>query len=403
MKRTACWLGLLAVLGTASAQGANQEIRALFQPDPSQPNKNVFINKTPNSGYCAIYPAQCADNSTFSIQIPVGFDSRGVITPGESLSLKVPANWRQLTVVNQVTRETETVDVRIVGIGSKYVLSDTAANLVGVSDALEGHQKLWTSSSWVYAPSPCLYSGHGAYGPEHYTFFWKAPIEAACTKVAAYKIPWMTFEHLDFTYELRTPNPLGMSSGLYTGSLSYTIGPGGDFDMGSMMLPRDNNLTLDFVLDVQHTLKVDLPPGGNKVVLEPEGGWQRWLDGGHKPTRIFREQRFNISASSRFKVMMICDAIGFGPCRMQGGRGGGKLDVAIAMPPGISGPPGHPPGPTYLSNGTWVGPFQPEKYVERKPGVLIFDMNRFSIITELQSGQAATYHSTVTIIWDSEV
>jgi len=31
---------------------------------------------------------------------------------------------------------------------------------------------------------------------------------------------------MDYAYELKTPNPLGMSSGQYTGTLDYTIGPG---------------------------------------------------------------------------------------------------------------------------------------------------------------------------------
>jgi hypothetical protein len=403
MKTMASCLGLLAALSMTSAEAVNQEIRALFQPDPSQPNKNVFVNKTPNSGYCASYPEECTAQNMFSIQIPVRFNSARALIPGDSLALKAPANWRQLTVTNQVTRETETVEVRIIGIGSQFVLSRPAAELVGVTDILEGHQKLWTNSSWVYAPSPCRYSGIGAFTPATYRFFWKTPVEATCTKFAAYRIPSMYFDTLDFAYELRTPNPLGMSSGLYTGALTYTLGPGGDFQMGAIMGPDDGSLTLDFVLDVQHTLKVDLPPGGNKVVLEPAGGWQRWMESGHKPTRIYREQTFNISASSRFKVMMLCDAFGFNPCKMQGGRGGAQLLVAINMPPGISGPPGWPPGPVHLTNNVWRGPFQPEQYVDRKPGTLLFEMDKYSIITELQSGQAATYRAAVTIIWDSEV
>ena len=71
------------------------------------------------------------------------------------------------------------------------------------------------------------------------------------------------------------------------------------------------NLTLDFVLDVQHTLKVDLPPGGNKVALEPEGGWQR-LDRRRSQARAGSTaiRLFYLSASSRFKVMMLCNSTG---------------------------------------------------------------------------------------------
>jgi hypothetical protein len=125
----------------------------------------------------------------------------------------------------------------------------------------------------------------GFYGARTYAFFWKTPDERACVKVANFPIPAMTYEYLDFAYELRTPNPLGMSSGLYTGSLSYRLGPGGDFDFGDVMIPNDPDLTLDFVLDVQHTLKVEIPPGGDKVKLVPAGGWQSWLHAGRRPRK----------------------------------------------------------------------------------------------------------------------
>lgn len=390
MKRTTGWLGLLAALSLPATQAANQEIRATFEPDASQPNKNVFINKTPNSGYCAAYPGQCADNNTFSIQIPVRFDSTRAITPGapgDALALKVPANWRQLTVSNRDTGESETVEVRITGIGSDFILSDTAANLVGVSDILEGHQRLWSNSSWVYAPMPCQYSGVGAYTPNTYRFFWKAPVETWCSKVAAYRIPSMSFDTLDFAYELRTPNPLGMSSGLYTGTLSYTLGPNGDFQMGSMMVPNDSNLTLDFVLEVQHTLKVDLPPGGNKVVLEPEGGWHRWIQGSGRPVRIYRDQLFHLSASSRFKVMIQCESwTAFGTdCRMVGDKNylpfpnASWVHTKLTLPAGITGPGGAPVKDLLLKRYEWLGPFEPSLYVNRKPGNLRFEMPQEAI------------------------
>ncbi|MBV4477096.1 hypothetical protein [Pseudomonas botevensis] len=403
-------LGLLAALGMTSAEAANQEIRALFQPDSSQPNKNVFVNKTPNSGYCTIDPSQCTDNNMFSIQLPIRFESAGPIDPGrpgDSIALKVPANWRQLTVTNQVTGESETVEVRIIGVGSRYVLSQSAASLVGVTNILEGHQKLWTNSSWVYAPAPCSYSGVGFYSPETYRFFWKAPVEDSCTKVAAYRIPTMAFDSLDFAYELRTPNPLGMSSGLYTGSLTYTVGPSGDFQMGSMMIPNDSNITLDFVLDVQHTLKVELPPGGDKVQMEPEGGWQRWINDGKKPTYIYRDQQFFISSSTRFKVMLQCSAAGTGAtlCDMGGSAGHSRFAIRMILPDGIVMPGNNYPS-SYafpLYNNLWTGPFEPMRYVDRKPGILRFYMESWDIDFMLRPGLNGTMRGNATIIWDSEV
>lgn len=404
MNRYTYGLALWLAVTMPAAQAANQEIRALFQPDPSQPSKNVFINKTPNSGYCANYPSECADNSMFSIQLPIRFDSTRAILAGDALSIRVPANWRQLTVTHAETQEVENVEVRIVGIGSDFFLSAPATELTGEKDPLLAHRQLWTSSSWVNAPAPCLYSGVGVYTPATYRFFWKTPVEAACTKVAAFDIPSMYFNTLDFAYELRTPNPLGMSSGLYTGSMSYSIGAGGDFELGPLLVPNDGVLSLDFVLDVQHTLKVDLPPGGNKVMLEPEGGWMRWIDSGRKPTRIFRDQLFYISASSRFNVRMQCDSTGGSRCKLGSPRGNvTEVETFLTLPAGISGPGGGNVNLLKLLHDTWIGPFQPGVYLDRKVGSLRFEMPRDAIDFLIRPGLSDTLSGSITIIWDSEV
>ncbi|MHC8349071.1 hypothetical protein ACYZT7_06725 [Pseudomonas sp. RT4P38] len=396
-------LGLLAALSAPSALAASQEITALFQPDPGQPNKNVFINKTPNTGYCALYPAQCTDNGMFSIQIPVRFNSQRAMNRGEILQLRAPANWRKLTVTNAQTQEQETVEVRIIGLGSQYVLSHPAAELTGETTALKGHEQLWKEGAWVYASPPCQYSGVGAYTADQFRFFWKAPQEELCTKTTQFHIPAISMNTMDIAYELRTPNPLGMSTGLYTGSLTYTLGPQADFMFGSLMYPDDAALTLDFVLDVQHTLKVDLPPGGNKVSLEPAGGWQQWIDGGRKPTSIFRDQMFYISASSRFKVMMQCASSSGGDrCQMSGGGKTADVTTRMTLPAGITNG-GYPVNRYLLQHNVWSGIFQPGQYVNRQIGMLHFAIPSDSIQRLLEPGTSASLSTDITIIWDSEV
>jgi hypothetical protein len=399
---TGCVLAL--ALTVLPAQAVNQEIRALFQPDPAQPSKNLFVNQTPNSGYCFNFPPQCAANNIFSIELPVRYRSTRALQPGDDVSLRVPVGWRSLTVTNQDTQETEVVEVSITGIGSRFVLSDSVEKLTGV-EAPTGHDILWTSQSgWLYAPAPCLGTGVAGYGPDFYRFFWRMRVEAPCTKTAAFAIPSMYYDNIDFAYELKTPNPLGMTSGLYTGSLTYTMGPGGDFDLGTMFQPDDSSLTLDFVLDVQHTLKVDLPPGGNNVSLEPVGGWARWIDSGRKPTRIFRDQPFHISASSRFKVMLLCSSQGGNTCNLGSPKGNTtSVQVSMTLPPGITHGGGHAVTRLPLRFNNWIGPFQPGLYVDRKPGAIHFDMTPFDIDFLLKdSGINDRLRGNVTIIWDSE-
>jgi hypothetical protein len=393
---------LALALAMPAAHAINQEVRALFQPDPSQPGKNLFVNQTPNSGYCANYPVQCAGRNMFSIELPVRYTSHRALIPGDGVSLKVPADWRRLTITNQDTQESEVVEVRITGIGSNYILSDPVQKITGATSDPEGHDKLWTSSGWLYAPSPCLGSGLAGYGPLNYRFFWLTPAEASCVKTTPYHIRLMSFEKVDFSYELKTPNPLSMSSGLYTGSITYTMGPGRDFHMGYMMYPDDDTLTLDFVLDVQHTLKVDLPPGGNKVSLEPEGGWAPWIDSGRKPKRIFRDQPFYISASSRFKVMMLCNSQGGPYCNLGSPLGNSvQVKVSMSLPAGIEGT-GGPVNRIPLNVNNWSTSFQPSVYVERKPGALHFELEPGAIDFLLRPGLNDRLRGNITIIWDSD-
>ncbi|POA17196.1 hypothetical protein C1886_23215 [Pseudomonas sp. FW300-N1A1] len=405
------WLGLLTMVASPSVGAVTQEIRALFTPDSANPQSNKFINKTPSTGYCEYYPDICRNSDTFSIRLLTQLESNKAIEadagPRNSAMFKVPGGWRSLTVTNADTGEVETVEVRISGVGSNYVLSDTAANLTGASNAGEGHNQLWKGAGWVNPAPPCTTTGMGFYGASTYAFFWKTPDESACVKVANFPIPAMTYGYLDFAYELRTPNPLGMSSGLYTGSLSYRLGPGGDFDFGDVMIPNDSDLTLDFVLDVQHTLKVDIPPGGEKVQLVPAGGWQSWLQAGRRPVRLFRDQTFNISASSRFKMQLECEFGGFPyDCMLNDpvSRRSVELSVSISLPNGLMDSAGQPVKRQRLRAGAANAlQFQPGFYVDRAPGILHFEIPQRQMEFMLQPGVASRYAGNVTVIWDSEV
>ncbi|MGE1176562.1 phage baseplate upper protein [Pseudomonas sp. BW7P1] len=406
MKKTFSWLGLLTVLSMPLAQGANQEIRALFQPDPSKPWKNTFINKTPNSGYCATYPDQCEANNMFSIQVPIRFSSAGSLPQYTSIRVKAPANWRRLTVTNQQTQESHAVEVRIIGLGSRYRLSQPVTELTGESDVREGHRKLWLNDSWVYAPAPCQYSGVGAYNPLGYQFFWKTPQEEECIKYSAFRIPDIQFDSLDIAYELRTPDPLAMSAGLYTGSLTYSVGHGADFSMGTSLVVDDHNVTLDFVLDVQHTLKVDLPPGGNRIALEPEGGWQPWLNTRRIPERLYRDQTFHISASSRFKMFLQCGRGTISDCYLfnDADTVAARLFISVTLPNGLTDESGKPVRRRLLrpiADGYAV--FQPGMYVDRQQGTLHFDVEKASIKTMLTMDRGNKYSNTVVVVFDSEI
>ncbi|PRA29208.1 hypothetical protein [Pseudomonas poae] len=408
LKALAC-LGVSCLLWAAPASALVQDITAVFRPDASKPDENTFTNTTPVTGYCQMAPGQCADNKTFSIRLPVSAQSSGPLMakpadPRQGAYWKAPAQWRSVTVVNMFGEE-ETVELRISGIGSRHQFDRHVAELVGGGvSALQGHQRLWVGSSWVNPPSPCRYSGVGFYGDFTYQFLWKTPVEEGCAKIPNYPIPDMRYEYLDIAYELRTPNPLTMSTGVYSGVLNFGIGPHQDFDFGDVMLPNDSQLMLSFTLDVQHILKVDLPPGGERVELLPQGGWQAWLQHGRPPARLLRDQTVRLTASSRFKMLLECSVIAGNTCGLKNGAGEQvPVQVAVTLPSGLSDGAGQSVNKRPLRlDGSGTELFQPSSYVDNRPAVLHFEVAKDDVGTML-SHPGSTYSGGVTVVWDSEV
>lgn len=397
-------------LFSLSALAMTQEIRAVYVPDPANPQTNKFINQTPQSGYCGQYPNDCKRYNLMGFSLPIRFASVQAIRPGGSerdgAMFKMPAQWRSLTVRNIVTGEVEMVEMRIGGFGTRYVLSDTASELTGVPGEYESHEALWVGRGWHAAPRPCESGTMASYGPDFYRFFWFTPAEAVCGKQTAFLIPWMSYDYLDVAYELRTPNPLGMSTGIYAGELTYSVGPGQDIDAGDNLLPDTSSLTFRVLLDAQHVLKVDIPPGGNKVALVPQGGWQAWLQQGSKPTRLFRDQTFNLSASSRFKMFFECEYAGVGACALRDAATGAtdaQVYLSVSLPDSITDSAGQPVKRRPLSNNAQGTTFQPARYLDRAPATLHFEIPSVYVEQMLQPGQGKRYVGNVTVIWDSDV
>lgn len=396
---------LIALAYITTAQGVEMNVRAEFKPDSSKPFFNTFENKTPNSGYCANFPAQCS-GGMFSLRSPIIFNSITPITanhtdPRQGALFSVPTQWRDFTVTHSQTLEQETVRIRIKGFGSEYRISNIIGLVGGGVSASEAHSLLWRTR-WVTAPTNCLYSGVGYYNSTIYGFFWQTPVQAPCQKQAQFDIPSMQYNFLDFAYEIKTPNPLGMSSGDYVGNFLYTLGPGQDFDMGDVMIPADPTLSLNFTLNVQHTLKVNIPPGGEKVELLPKGGWQQWLQKGLTPETLYRDQPFLISASSRFKMQLACERVIGNACAISNTSSDHEVpvEVMVSMPNGIGNDDGSAVSREKLS-ATTEQVFKSMHYVDQKPSLLHFEIQK-QYVSEMLSEQGK-YSGNITVVWDSDV
>lgn len=392
------------------ANAAVLDINAVFKPDSSAPHKNEFVNKTPSEGFCHQLPLACEPEGLFSLFAPIRFTANAPILanhadPRQGAMTRVPSTWRDVTVSHE-SGETRTLKLRIAGIGHSAQLPRDVSELTGGGN----WNDLWRGGAWINPPAPCQGVGWSLGGSYVYASFWKVPENAGvCFKQALFDIPLsFIYQNLMFGYQLKTPDPLLMKSGRYTGSITFGVGPGQDFDLGDVMQPDDSALTLNFDLDVQHTLKVDIPPGGEKVQLVPAGGWQSWLQAGRRPVNLFRDQTFNISASSRFKMFMECEFnhVNNQDCVLDDrvSRRGVRLQVRVSLPSGLTDMAGQPVRHLRLGRGVANALYlQPSFYVDRAPGILHFEVPQSAMEFMLAPGAGPFYRGKVTVIWDSEI
>lgn len=400
--------GLIGCAMSAWVQAGTAEIRAQFRPDPANPMFNQFKNITPSSGYCDHFIAFCTPRNLFSLQMPLGGlpqTTGGPVPanhsdPRQGAYWKVPSHWQTIDVVN-LAGDREQVEIRISGIGGR---ADHGGD-VNVITGGGGYEALWSTGRWHNAPSPCV-PGGGLNGTSYYVvWFWLVPENAsACSTRALFDLPNFNYRYIHFGYELRTPNPLTMPTGIYRGSVTYTVGPGMDFDFGDRIVTHDNIVTLEFTLDVEHTLKVELPPGGDRIELLPEGGWQAWLNQGRRPARLFRDQTFTLAASSRFKMNLECGLVIGNTCGLRNGEGDEvPVQIAVTLPYGLRDQYDQPVNKLPLRlDGVGSELFQPLHYVDNRSGKLHFEVGQDDV-GEMLKTPGTTYSGTATVVWDSEV
>ena len=116
--------------------------------------------------------------------------------------------------------------------------------------------------------------------------------------------------NFDFTYALVVPARFSMRSGTYTGSVTYSVGgtgSGADFDLGDNVQLTDDQIQVNFDLQVRHDLAVMFPDKAPVVHLAPAGGWEQWTEYGKVPQRLQQRLPFQISSSGEFEVSLRCD------------------------------------------------------------------------------------------------
>ncbi|MBA1205379.1 hypothetical protein G7009_27105 [Pseudomonas capeferrum] len=210
---------------------------------------------------------------------------------------------------------------------------------------------------------------------------------------------------MSVAYTLELPPTYRVKPGIYRGSVTYSIGTGGDFDFGNEVTAlNDNSLTINVVLDVQHTFLLEFPQAADRVVLEPPGGWSAWLEGGRVPTRLYSELSMRLWSSGPLKVYKLCEYDVGDVCGIRNRRGEEvPLKVAITLPYGIRYQGWQTVRQKALPTGRAAAlELESQLPTANGPGQLHFEVAQDDLRPMLDRG-AELYSGKVTVVFDAEI
>lgn len=287
---------------------------------------STFTNTTPQAAFCGRWPHYC--NGVETVGLPITYEKKTVNEapdPRDNFYIGLPPR-RTVTVTHERTGESYTLTFEMYAV-SQYVLT------VGGGGQPPVHTR--------YVRGGCSYL-FTLSGGNWSSYLWS--VRTPTNPVGCYPIGspgGVGAERLvrtsDFgvAYRLVMPSPLKMKQGIYRGQVTYSVGPGADFDFGNDVSNlSDDSLTLNFELDVLHAFVMEFPAGSERVVLEPPGGWTQWLNHQRPPQRLYRDLPLRIWSSGPFTAHTRCEYPMGGRCaiRNQANDHLVPLQVALTLP-----------------------------------------------------------------------
>ena len=355
-----------------------------------------FENTTPPGGLCQSWGSSCREQMT--VTLPITYTKTTIRTASDvrdTFFVKVPAR-REIEVRSDD------------GLDSRRMVFEWTALSQRVLGANINRHTLYQAR----VEGGCSSIGNvSQFRPALISFLWSIgnpTSPGACTADGGYAAAGFS-QNLDVqepsvAFQLDLPPPSRLRSGIYRGSTTYRIGPGMDFDFGNGVSGLSGDtLTVNFELDVQHAFLFEFPPGSERAVLEPRGGWQAWLGGGRVPQRLYRDLPFRVWSTGPFKVYKLCQHDSGTGCAIRDAASHqADLEVALSLPGGIQhggGAVQRLPLPTGRAMALQFESVQP---VANRPGQLHFAIESDQVRGMLANA-GSTYSGLVTVVFDAEL
>lgn len=400
--------GLVLLVWSATGTAVTVDITAIFRPPVTEPERASFRDITPPSGICAEQAGACQTQGLRSFALEVGTVRQDVSPAGIYFpALIIPVKWQDVTVTSQETGHSARLRFRAIGISGSVFGRITTNSCRGVRTAFPGYGLSLESGAnsgssralgthkfaWIFSDS------HGKCAPmDHY-------------------LGGSAFQDLSLFYELQTPDPQKLAAGTYTGTLSLSLGYGGEIDFGRYFSGwSDNTLDIRFTLTNVHELRVTTTAQDQSVTLQPcpagrtcteeegRGGWERWMVTRITPELTGRTQ-FSLSSNGAFTVYLQCEQQSGPDCALRSDRDPSRtvpVRTLLTLPDNIvDAVSGATVSRRRLSAGRdeTKNQFVARTYGQNRPGSVDFLVNQKDVDTMLQT-RPDTYRGTVTVIFD---
>lgn len=391
MSRICLFALVLVLLGgfvPNPSMGLEMDLRLRYRGEAS----GRFENITPPAAFCAVWPESCrVSNFNFVADLPITYDKTIVnqaSEPRDRHYIQMPAE-RNVQVISETGRSYE-LTFRFRSLSQQLrLLQRHKVDGIG-----QGGCEFFTS----IGNTTLVRFRWGIYTP---------PAPQPCHDYTNTNVGLRTdvqVTQFGVGFELIMPRPIGMPQGIYRGSVDYTIGPGGDFDFGNAVSNLNGTrLKVNFELDVQHDLYLQFPPGSDRAVLEPPGGWMAWLSGRSTPPRLFRDIPLRIWSTGPIKLYKRCQYELAGICGLRESSGHMvPVQVAVTLPAGMQHggkPINRVAIPTHEAAALQV---EPISTVWNQPGQLHFEVAG-SDVPSMLAHPGSRYEGLVTVVFEAQL
>lgn len=373
-------LAWLAIFGAGLAEAAQVQINLVYRD-----GKLLF--DSPPAPYCSLWPELCTNGQT--VALPINYyktlDYRG----GQRDQVYYQLPPKQTGTLTGMTGDAYPFDFQFLNLGVSVETSrieDNPAHLpfYGSCSVLRRGPPNVTWAKVVLqidsnSGGPC----YASTPPRSYTYRG-------------------TVRDIGASYHLGLPPLQQLKPGRYSGKVSYRVGDRGDIDFGNRVTIADSQLDVWVELTVSRDIQVDFPPGTDRAILEPPGGWNNY-PGGKPPKLLARDIPFRISIDGPVGVYLSCQyTLTADSCGL---RNQNDHEVPVTVQMTLNGTTSERRGavrvplPTVESDKRLFVPSQP---LRNQPGTLHFKVDGEDVSRMLEH-PGSTYKGFVNVIFDAAI